>query len=250
MVLLRQLLLRQFHDRDHLLRQRFRDGETLREHHDLGDERKVGHHHRNRPHDSLQVIRKLRSAGVTRVHRDENPARRNQPNSLPLEEEGLRPGLDRGHDDANLRRHHREHLNRDAVELVEARPSAGLRQPAKHLRRHLVIDAVGAVEDDDVPCECLAEVLHGLRLAGTRGSERVAAAAGEQRGSQSHVTPIRQRRHHQPPVVALVLVPVRKHGEHLLDHAVVLFLVPVEPELRDPLEIRRGFATAFGEFVD
>ena len=36
-ILLRQLLLRQFHDGHHLLREGLRGGKPLREHHDLGD---------------------------------------------------------------------------------------------------------------------------------------------------------------------------------------------------------------------
>ena len=56
-VLLRELLLRELHDRDHLLGEALGGGEALGEHHDLGDEREIGHHHRHRPHDGLQVVR-------------------------------------------------------------------------------------------------------------------------------------------------------------------------------------------------
>ena len=169
---------------------------------------------------------------------------------MPFEEERAGARFNRGHDHADLRGHNREHLDGDTVELIQARPRSGLRQAAEHLRRHLVIDAVGAVEDDDVPRERLSEVLNRLRLAGTRGTQRVTAAAGEHRGSERHVAPIGERRHHEAPVVSLVLVPVGEHGEHLLDHAVVLLLIPVEPELRHPLKVGGRRAPSLGQLVD
>eukprot|EP00982_Pelagococcus_subviridis_P013198 31229-Pelagococcus_subviridis.AAC.10 len=246
----RSLLLRQLHDRDHLLREDFRGGEALREHHDLRDEVKVGDHHRHRSDDRLEVIRQLRATGVPGVHRHEHAAGRDETDVLALEEERLRADFHRGHDDGNLRRDDGEHLHGDAVKLVEARPRARLRQPAEHLRGHLIIDAVGAVEDDDVPRERFAEILHGFRLTRARGSERIPASTREHGGAQGHVTSVRQRRHDETSVVALVLVPVREHGQHLLHDAVVRGLVPVKPKLRDPLEIGDLRAPRLPELVD
>lgn len=74
MVLLGQLLRRQFVQLHHLLGQLFRLLKALREQHDLGDQSVVRYHHTHRPEQDFQVIRKLCPPCIPRVHCDENRA--------------------------------------------------------------------------------------------------------------------------------------------------------------------------------
>lgn len=69
-----------------------------------------------------------------------------------------------------------------------------------------------------------AYLVHGLRnnvfLSPVRQlhtcrAQGVPAPSGEQRCSECHVAAIRQRRHHQASVVALVLVAVQEDRQHL-----------------------------------
>ena len=52
--------------------------------HDLGDEPVIGHHHRHRPEERLQVVGQLGAAGVAGVHRDEDAARGLEADGAPL----------------------------------------------------------------------------------------------------------------------------------------------------------------------
>ena len=63
------------------------------------------------------------------------------------------------HDCGNLGGHHRQHLHLNAIELIQAGPGAGLCQASKHLAGHLEVDAIAAVEHDDVASQRFAEVL-------------------------------------------------------------------------------------------
>merc|ERR1711965_779438 len=88
------------------------------------------------------------------------------------EHEALLVGADALQDGAVLRGHHREHLDGDAVELVEAAPRARLRKPREEVARHLVVHLVGAVGDDDPDREAAPQVLGRLGLAGAGGASR------------------------------------------------------------------------------
>ena len=81
----------------------------------------------------LQVVRKLGTAGVARVHGDEDAAGRDEPDSLRVELEHALPLLDGEHHHADLRRHHAQNLYLDTIELVEARPRPCLRESGEHL---------------------------------------------------------------------------------------------------------------------
>ena len=73
----------------------------------------------------LEVLGQLGAAGVTRVHRDEDAARRVELDLAPLEHEGVYALRDGREDAQDLLRDDREHLDLDAVELVKARPRSG-----------------------------------------------------------------------------------------------------------------------------
>lgn len=117
------------------------------------------------------------------------------------------------------------------------------KRTGKHAPHALVVQALGTVDDDDVVRQILAQVLDRLRFARARRALRTAAAEQMQRRGQRDVTPVGQRRDDQPARVAQVLVPVRMLGVGLPDVDVgVGLLVPVETQLRHPLEIRHVHA--------
>eukprot|EP00965_Chrysotila_dentata_P256125 6212443-Pleurochrysis_carterae.AAC.1 len=127
-VLLGQLLRRELVELRHLVGQALGLAKALRKEHNLGDEAVVGHHHGHGAEERLEVVGQLGAAGVARVHRDEDAVVGVERNLAALEEEPLRLHLARLLDGQNLLRNHREHLNVDPVELVEASPRAALRQ--------------------------------------------------------------------------------------------------------------------------
>ena len=76
------------------------------------------------------------------------------------------------------------------IELVEASPGAGLREPGEHAAHALVIEALRAVDDDDVEAEGFAEILDGLGLAGTGRALRAPAPVQVQRRRQRNVASV------------------------------------------------------------
>ena len=68
-------------------------------------------------------------------------------------------GLPHLHDCGDLSGHHRQHLHLNAIELIQAGPGACLRQASKHLASHLEVDAIAAVEYDDVASQRFAKIL-------------------------------------------------------------------------------------------
>ena len=130
----------------------------------------VGDNHRHRSEERLEVIGELGATGVARVHRDEDTGRRQDLDLLSFEQELLQAVAERLLDALHLRRHHREHLDGDAVKLVEASPRAALHQAAEDGSHRLVVQTFAAVEHDAEQRHGLCEILGGLRLTGTRGS--------------------------------------------------------------------------------
>ena len=110
---------------------------------------------------NLEIVGQLGAAGVPGVHGDEHGAGGVEGELGALEEELLLVGLDGALDAVDLLRHHGQHLQLDAVELVEARPGAGLRQPLEELAHGLVVETVGAVEH------------HALRLEGEKRKRNI-----------------------------------------------------------------------------
>lgn len=78
----------------------------------------------SKPEERLQVIRQLRAAGIARVHGDVHRAARVQLDLRVLEDKALDLGLDGQLDGEDLLRHHRQHFQINAVELIKASPSS------------------------------------------------------------------------------------------------------------------------------
>ena len=76
------------------------------------------------------------------------------------------------------------------IELVEASPGAGLREPGEHAAHALVIEALRAVDDDDVEAEGFAEILDGFGLAGAGRALRAPAPVQVQRRRQRNVASV------------------------------------------------------------
>ena len=204
---------------------------------DLGDERVVRDHHRHGAEEGLQVVGELGPPCVPGVHRDEHGARVPEAELCPLELEhrhlrGLGPL-----DGQDLLRDHAEHLEVDPVELVEARPGPGARQPLEELPHGQVVQAVRAVEDDALHGDRLGQVLGGLRLARPRGPLRRPAQVQVQGAHQRPVAPVRERGDDQPAAVPQVLVPVVDGGvDHPHDDLPVR-VVPLVTQLAHPREV-------------
>merc|ERR1740130_722109 len=94
------------------------------------------------------------------------------------------------------------------VELVEAGPAAALHDTAEELAHHLVVELVGAVEDDALAADTLGEVLDALRLARARGAGGGAAQPHVQRAGDRHPAAVSERRDDEAAEHALVLVAV------------------------------------------
>eukprot|EP00964_Phaeocystis_antarctica_P060425 scaffold36045_cov47-Phaeocystis_antarctica.AAC.1 len=244
-VLLRELLRAQLVHLYHLLRQGPRLEEPLSVEHDLGDEGVVGHHHRDAAEERLEVVRQLGAAGVAGVHRDEGARCGLEPDLAPLEYEVLHVGHD---GDAHG-------------------PAAALHDAAEELAHHLVVELVGAVEDDALAADTLGEVLDALRLARARGAGGRAAQPHVQRAGDRHPAAVGERRDDETAEHALVLVTVLCGGVDLvrvrgvglgvgvgvgcggvdLPHdAVVLCFVPVEAQLHLPREGAHGVHLLLG----
>jgi len=98
-----------------------------------------------------------------------NSERQPRPYSKPKATDGRARGERALHGD-DLQRDEGEDLDGDPVELVEARPRAARREPAKHAPRREVVEPVGAVKDDALRAERLGLVLGRRRLARAGGA--------------------------------------------------------------------------------
>mmetsp|Transcript_33252 Transcript_33252/g.87955 ORF Transcript_33252/g.87955 Transcript_33252/m.87955 type:complete len:1619 (-) Transcript_33252:4415-9271(-) len=226
--------------------------EALGHEHVLADEPEVRDDHRHGAEQRLEILRQLGAPGVARVHRDECSVCVDHPDLLLHKEELSQVGPDGVEDALVLRGHHREHLDGDAVELVEAAPGAGLGDAHEDLSHRRVRHLVAAVEDHDLEPQGAGEVLGGLRLAGARGAGRGAAQHQPQRLRQGDVAPVRQRGDHQTAAVPDVLVAVDSDPVADPDDARLLRVrrvgdqvlarrhgAPLEAKLGQPLEVRR-----------
>ena len=124
-----------------------------------------------------------------------------EPARVPLKEESGDLGEERLPDGEQLLRDDREHLDVDPVELVEARPAARLRHAREELAHHLVVELVGAVEDDALDGDALGEVLGRLGLAracGARGPASLTCRPPVMVSQQRSVSGVITRRERQP----------------------------------------------------
>mmetsp|Transcript_51 Transcript_51/g.123 ORF Transcript_51/g.123 Transcript_51/m.123 type:complete len:378 (-) Transcript_51:4760-5893(-) len=250
MVLLGELLHHQVVKGVHLLGEDLGRGEAFSIEHNLDDERDVRRHHRHWTEQRLQVLGKFGPSGVAWIHRDENATRRIQLNVLALKHETGPLLGHRSQDAEDLLRHHREHLNLNAVELIEARPCSCLCKTREHAPKRLVVEAVRAIEDDAVFGQILGEVLDGLRLACTGRPLREPTAMQVQRRCERGVAPIRQWRDDKAPGIADVLIaePMRCVG--LADNAFLGSSFPIEAQLQQPFEVVHGGTASLHHLVN
>ena len=102
-------------------------------------------YHHAAAEERLEVLGQIHTAGVARVHRDEGAGRSDKGDLLLLEDDRIRLGLDAVEYAAELASYDREHLDGDAVELVEASPRAHLREALENVAGNLVVHLVGAI---------------------------------------------------------------------------------------------------------
>ena len=96
----------------------------------------------------LEVVRKFLTAGVSRIHRDEDGTGRVEYQLGALEHELLDALSDRYLYAEDLLRYHRQHFELNPVKLIETGPRASLRQTLKELTHRLVVESVRTVEHD------------------------------------------------------------------------------------------------------
>ena len=94
----------------------------------------------------LEVVRQLLSAGVKRVHRDEDGTRQVQHQLGSFEVEPRHSLVDGDLNELDLLRNHRQHFQLYTVEFVETRPGARLRKTLEELAHRLVVQPVRTVE--------------------------------------------------------------------------------------------------------
>eukprot|EP00965_Chrysotila_dentata_P087664 2893899-Pleurochrysis_carterae.AAC.3 len=167
--------------------------ETLGLELDLADVVEVGHDHGARAEERLEVFGQLRAARVAWVHGDEGADGGHQRDGLVVEDEIELLATYRVEYCRELPRHNRKYLDRDPVELVEASPSAGLREAREDRSHGLVVHLVRAVLHNDPDGERAAKVLGGLGLTGARRSRGRAAQHEPQRLRECDVAAVGQR---------------------------------------------------------
>ena len=136
---------------------------------DLHDDLTVGHHHGHAAEERLEVLGQLLAAGVAGIHRDEVAHLLVEVDDLAVGElQLLLVRLDGLENDAHLLRDDGEHLEVDAVELVEAAPHTCLGEALDDLTSRAVVHLVAAVGYEHELAERAAHVLgrFGLALAG------------------------------------------------------------------------------------
>ena len=99
-----------------------------------------------------------------------------------------------------------------------------LSQTGEHASHGLVVQTIGAVDDNDVHAQRLAQVLGGLRLPSSGGSLGAAATVKVEGGGEGHVAAVGEGGDDQAPRVAQVLVAVLELGVGLSHDAVVVLL--------------------------
>ena len=109
--------------------------------------------HTNKLSEHLEVVGQFGATRVTGVHRDEDGAAAVERQLSAFEIELLEVLGDCALNGLHLLRDHGQHLQLDAVEFVEARPRARLRQTLEELAHRFVVEAVRAVEHDTLTKE-------------------------------------------------------------------------------------------------
>ena len=94
----------------------------------------------------LEVVRQLLPACISGVHGDEHGAGGVESQLRAFEHEAFEVGIDSILDGRDLLGYDGQHLELNAVELVEARPGARLRQAFEELAHRLEVQAIRTVE--------------------------------------------------------------------------------------------------------
>eukprot|EP00964_Phaeocystis_antarctica_P090034 scaffold57524_cov55-Phaeocystis_antarctica.AAC.2 len=236
-VLLGELLLGELIEHSHLLGEQPRLGEALGHEHVLADHAEIGRHHDHRPEERLEVVGQLGAAGVARVHSDVDADAVDHGDLAPLKGEALEPLGERRLDGLDLCRHHREHLDRNAVELVEAAPRARLHEAREDVAHRLEVEALTTAEDLALQRHGLGQVLDRLRLARARGAGGRAAEAVVQRLRARHEAAVGEWRDDEARREALVLVAKLEEPRALPDEHVVGLAVPAKAQLALPRKL-------------
>eukprot|EP00951_Prasinocladus_malaysianus_P030099 scaffold281563_cov46-Prasinocladus_malaysianus.AAC.1 len=207
-----QQVLAEFVQDDKLAGQDLGHLEALCHEHDLTDERQVRHAHGNRAEQGLEGFRQLSAAWVTGVHGDEGHDSVFEGDLRVLKDKALLPSSQGIQHSLVLRGAHRQHGNRDAIELIKAAPRAGLGQALIDLAHGLVVHLVAAVEDIALHAQGARQVLGGLSLARTGRSGRGATQHQALGLGEGDVAAVRQGSDAQAATVANVLIVVTDLG--------------------------------------
>ena len=119
------------------------------------------------PEKSFQIVGKLRTPSVARIHCSENGTCSIQRNVAAIKcQVGsvARQGL---LDGENLLGNHTEDLQFQAVELIQAAPGATGSQPLEHSPHDLVIQALRTVKDTALLGDVLSQILDCFCLSGS-----------------------------------------------------------------------------------
>ena len=102
------------------------ESEAFREQHDFADLLQIGYDADYGSEERLDTLRKFGSSGVTRIHRDEHTEILSPRDNLALELK-LLDAMNNGLlDGENLLRNHGQHLDVDAIKLIETSPGTRL----------------------------------------------------------------------------------------------------------------------------
>mmetsp|Transcript_77794 Transcript_77794/g.204271 ORF Transcript_77794/g.204271 Transcript_77794/m.204271 type:complete len:675 (-) Transcript_77794:3855-5879(-) len=239
-----ELLTAQLEGHNHLLRKVLALLEPEGVEADLTNHAVVRHHHRHRAEEGRQVVRELASACVPWVHRDEDIEGRLHLDHSTVELElrlvivGGKLTL-RAEQLQKLLRDHAQHLDVDAIELIEAAPRSARREALEELPHHEIVHLRGAIEDHALLGQSLRQVLGRLRLASACRARWRSSQVEALRAHKRHVAHVSERRDHKPEGVPEVLIAI---GEGRLNHSnpeilgLAVVHLPVVAELGDPLE--------------
>ena len=194
---------------------------------DLADHCIIGHHHGNRTEQHLQIVRQLRAPGVARIHRDENVTRRIELQVRIFKgklDNLLRDGMLNGE---YLLRHDRKHFQLDTVELIEARPRAGLSETLEELAERLVVQPVGTVEHDTLFGDGFGKIFARFRLTGTRRTFRCTTKVELEGTHQRAEASIGEGSRNETSRIAEILHAVLEVGSYHANTDVTLLVIVV-----------------------
>ena len=206
--------------------------EALRHKHVLADKDKIGHDHGAWSKQGLQVIRKLSTASISRVHSNEKSScvLKSDFSFFHKDELSLllflcvQAGL-------HLSWDHRQHLYGNTVEFVEASPSAWLAKTHENLSHGIFVHLIGTVEHHDRQANSSSEIFCGLCLSSTSRAGRCTTHNQVQGLSKRDIASISKRSDHQTECVSYVLVRVESEPIDNFDNAFEFCIVglPREP---------------------